>query len=71
MKFKIIWSDYAETQLDKIFDYYTENASHRVAKNLIQKIIAEPNRILESPNIAQIEDLLLDDFQNSYQKIRK
>ena len=60
MKFKIIWSDYAETQLDKIFEYYNENASHKVAKNLIQKIIAEPNRILESPNIAQIEDLLLD-----------
>ena len=60
MKLKIIWSDYAETQLDKIFEYYAENASDRVAKNLIQKIIAEPNRLLESPNSSQIEGLLLD-----------
>jgi plasmid stabilization system protein ParE len=60
MKFKIIWSDYAATQLDKIFEYYTENASHNVAKNLIQKIIAEPNRLIENPNSSQIEDLLLD-----------
>ena len=60
MNFKIIWSDYAETQLDKIFEYYTENASPRVAKNLIQKIIAEPNRLLENQNISQVEDLLLD-----------
>ena len=60
MKLKIIWSDYAETQLDKIFEYYAENANDRVAKNLIQKIIAEPNRLLESPNSSQIEDLLLD-----------
>lgn len=60
MKFTIIWSDYAETQLDKIFDYYLENAGYNVAKNLIQKIIAEPNRLIETPNISQIEDLLLD-----------
>ena len=65
MKFKIIWSDYAETQLDKIFEYYIENASRRVAKNLIQKIIAEPNRLLESPNSSQVEDLLLD-RENGY-----
>jgi toxin ParE1/3/4 len=60
MRFTIVWSDYAETQLDKIFEYYSENASHRVAKNLIQKIIAEPNRLLENPTSCQIEDLLLD-----------
>jgi plasmid stabilization system protein ParE len=60
MKFKIIWSDYAESQLDKIFEYYTENASPIVAKNLIQEIIAEPNKLLKSPEISQVEDLLLD-----------
>ena len=65
MNFKIIWSDYAETQLDKIFEYYIENASPRVAKSLIQKIIAEPNRLLENPNSSQVEDLLLD-RENSY-----
>lgn len=60
MKFKIIWSDYAVTQLDKILEYYTENASLSVAKNLIQKIITEPNRLIENPNSSPIEGLLLD-----------
>ena len=39
MAFKIIWSDFAEMELDKIFEYYIENASLRVAKNVITKII--------------------------------
>jgi toxin ParE1/3/4 len=64
MSFKIIWSDFAETQLDKIFEYYLENASLRVAKNLIAKIISEPNKLLESPEISQIEELLPDRKSN-------
>jgi len=58
MPLKIIWSDFAENQLDKIFEYYCENASLRIAKNLLQKIIAEPNKLLKSPDIGQIENNL-------------
>ena len=60
MNFRVIWSVYAENQLDKIFEYYIENASYAVAVNLIQKIIAEPNRLLENPNSSQVEELLLE-----------
>lgn len=60
MSFTIIWSDFAESELDKIFEYYVENASVRVAKNVINKIILEPNRILSHPEITQVEELLLD-----------
>jgi plasmid stabilization system protein ParE len=60
MKFKIIWSHYAETQLDEIFRYYIENASLRVAKSILKKIVAEPNRIVENPHASQVEDFLLD-----------
>lgn len=60
MVFKIIWSDFAETQLDQIFEYYVEKANLRIAKNIIEKIILEPNRILLHPEITQIEELLLD-----------
>ncbi|MES2241038.1 MAG: type II toxin-antitoxin system RelE/ParE family toxin [Bacteroidota bacterium] len=60
MSFEIVWSDFAEKQLDKIFEYYIENAGLRVAKNLLQKIISEPNKLLENPEMMQIEDLLLD-----------
>ena len=60
MSFQIIWSDQAEIQLDRIFEYYSENASVRVAINLIRKIIDEPNKLLEKPEISQREELLLD-----------
>lgn len=36
MNFEIIWSDFAESQLDQIFEYYIENASLKIAKNLLQ-----------------------------------
>ncbi|CAM4214141.1 hypothetical protein GIHI108528_10310 [Gillisia hiemivivida] len=32
MNLEIIWSDFAEKQLDNIFKYYKKNASNRVAK---------------------------------------
>ena len=63
--FEIIWSDHAENELDKIFEYYTEFVSIRVAKNLIQKIIEEPNKLLSNPEISQREELLLD-RENEY-----
>jgi len=30
--FKVIWSDSAENELDKIFEYYNEKAGNKVAK---------------------------------------
>lgn len=60
MSFEVIWSDFAESQLDKIFEYYVENASLKVAKNLLQKLLEEPNRIMDNPEMLQIEDFLID-----------
>lgn len=60
MAFKIIWFDFAEMQLDQIFEYYIEKAGVRVAKNIIEKIILEPNKLLSHPEILQVEELLLD-----------
>ena len=48
MNFEVIWSDFAESQLDEIFEYYVKNASLKVAKNLLQKLLAEPIRIMNS-----------------------
>jgi plasmid stabilization system protein ParE len=56
MKFEIIWSNFAESQLDEIFEYYIEKASLKVAK----KRLTEPNRIVDNPEMVQIEDLLID-----------
>ena len=60
MNFEIIWSDFAESQLDQIFEYYVENASLKIAKNLLQKLLAEPSRIMNNPEMLQIEELLID-----------
>ena len=65
MTFQIIWSDQSEIQLDKIFEYYSENVSVRVAANLLRKIIEEPNKLLTDPEISQREELLLD-RENEY-----
>lgn len=55
---RIIWSDFAETQLDKIFDYYKRKASKRVATNLVKGIINAPKRLIKTPYIGQEEKLL-------------
>jgi toxin ParE1/3/4 len=60
MNFTIIWSDFAASELDKIFEYYVENVSLKIAKTIIKKIILEPNRIISHPEITQVEELLLD-----------
>lgn len=64
MAFKIIWSNFAETELDKIYAYYAEIASLKVARNIIEKIISEPNRILSHPEITQVEELLSEREDN-------
>ena len=53
MAFKVIWSELAETQLDKIYEYYEKKASPRIAKKLLQGIIKEPEKLRESPLIGQ------------------
>lgn len=59
MTFEIIWSNFAERQLDIIFLYYRENAGKRVAVRMVQEIINEPNRLKKDPFIGQKEELLV------------
>lgn len=59
MEFKIIWSEFAENQLDKIYDYYQKKASDKIAKKLLKGIIKEPDKLLKSPEIGQEEELLI------------
>ncbi|WPR70615.1 type II toxin-antitoxin system RelE/ParE family toxin [Flavobacterium sp. NG2] len=58
MIFKIIWSSFAESQLDEIFEYYEKEASFNVAKKLVEGIINEPNKLAQKPYIGQVEELL-------------
>ena len=58
MALKIIWSEFAETQLDEIYDYYEKKVSTRVAKKLVRGIINESKKLIKSPLIGQEEELL-------------
>ncbi|EDP97349.1 type II toxin-antitoxin system RelE/ParE family toxin [Kordia algicida OT-1] len=65
MAFKIIWSAFAETQLDEIYQYYKDEASETIAKKLLQEIIQAPNRLINNPHIGQ-EELLLKNREIQY-----
>ena len=54
MELKILWTDFAKAELRKVFEYLMENASYRVAKNEIQKIVFETLRLKKQPEIGQI-----------------
>jgi len=55
---KIIWSEFAESQLKEIYEYYEREASPKVAKKLIRDIINEPKKLTKAPYIDQEEELL-------------
>ena len=56
MSWKIIWSEFAEKQVELIYKYYEKNASKKMANNLIRSIITEPNKILKDPFLGQKEN---------------
>tara|TARA_R110002126_G_scaffold289321_2_gene444028 strand:+ start:318 stop:635 length:318 start_codon:yes stop_codon:yes gene_type:complete len=58
MEFEIIWSDFADTQLDEIYEYYEKKAGERVAIKLIRGIINEPQKLVKLSLIGQEEELL-------------
>ena len=58
MAYTIIWSYFAEDQLDQIFAFYEKEATPRIAKKLLKRLIDAPNILVEDPFIGQIEELL-------------
>ena len=58
MKFKIVWSEFAETQLDEIYGYHKNKASSRIATKLVKGIINKTKKLLKAQSIGQEEELL-------------
>ena len=58
MAYTIIWSYFAEDQLDQIFAFYEKETTPRIAKKLLKRLINAPNILVEDPFIGQIEELL-------------
>ena len=56
MKYEIIWSEFAEQQVDEIFEYYEQKTkSYNIALNIVRNILLAPNILIENPKIGQKE----------------
>ena len=60
MVLKIIWSAFAETQLDEIYEYYEKEVNSKDATKLVMGIINEPKKLIKAPFIGQKEELLME-----------
>lgn len=60
MKCKVIWSDFSEAQLDLIFEYYSVEASTKVATKVVRNLIAKAERLSNNPYMGAVEELLLN-----------
>jgi len=64
MELKIYWTDFSKKELKNIFNYYKEEASLNVAKNLVIGITKEANKLKKQPTIGQQEELLQSDSRD-------
>ena len=71
MIFKIIWSEFAESQLDEIFNYYKKEASLKVAKKLLIDIINEPKKLTNTLEIGFIKIADVFDTRQNPPKIKR
>jgi plasmid stabilization system protein ParE len=58
MVFRVIWSQFAENQLDEIYDYHKNKVSLRIAKKLLKEIINESKKLINTPYLGQEEEFL-------------
>lgn len=58
MDLNIFWTDFAKSELNKIYIFYKQHASIRIAKNETIKIAKATIRLKKQPEIGPIEELL-------------
>lgn len=69
MKYKVIWSEFSEKQIDEIFNYYENTSkSHQVALKIITGILLAPEKLIHNPKIGQRE-LFLENRSIQYHYI--
>ena len=64
MEYKIIWSKFAEFQLELIFNYYAEKVNVKLAKRIIFQIRDKVKKLSGSPFIGKREELLSNRIGN-------
>jgi plasmid stabilization system protein ParE len=60
MELKIFWTDFSKKQLRKIFAFYHENVSLRIAQKLTIGIVKKTFILNTRPKVGQKEELLED-----------
>lgn len=58
MSFRVLWSFFAEEQIDLIFKYYKSEANLKVAKQIIANLVSATDSLKDNPNLGQVEELL-------------
>jgi plasmid stabilization system protein ParE len=57
--YRVIWSEFAEQQVDAIFEYYRLKASPDIATNLVRSIVIAANPLTQNPFMGQPEEALI------------
>lgn len=60
MKYEIVWSNFAEKQIDEIHEFYqNKTKSLEIANGIIKSILIAPDGLQHNPEIGQIEPSLV------------
>ena len=57
MEIKILWTEEAIARLKDIFDYYSEEATVRIAQKLVIEIVDYADILISHPELGAIEEL--------------
>lgn len=61
MDLKVYWTDFSKKELKNIFDYYNNEVSFKVAKNIVIGITKETSKLKKQSALGQIEEFLEND----------
>ena len=64
MEYRIIWSNFAEYQLDEIYNYYAKEVNIKNAQRILFKIRDKVEVLIKNPLIGEKEKLLSGRKQN-------
>lgn len=59
MGLRLYWTEFAQKELESIYDYYRKKAGARVSKRIIEGIYNESLKLKSQAKIGQTEDFLI------------
>jgi plasmid stabilization system protein ParE len=58
MEMKVIWAEFARTQLENIFDYYKEKVNSETSRRIVERLIDRTIQLETFPESGPLEPLL-------------